>query len=444
MCIASLTSSPPGTFRRVSLVKKLIVSYAVMLLFTLAALVYAVYGLYSLNRTAREIAQSDLTALSSLTRLRTSLLAQEGYAGRYAILKGTEFIDLFREREKEFTGILRMLGEGGDQDTVAIEGYYLNYRQAVTALFADGKGNPARLRDSAQRLLAAIDALYDSRQKQLQSKLHEADAQQNDTITWTITLSLSGFFVVLAMAAIFVFHTATALGKLKRATHRIAEGDFDYDPKIPPGDEIGDLARDFTTMAAKLKVLEQMSLDASPLTRLPGNIAIERVLERRLQEGVQFAVCYADLDNFKAYNDRYGYVQASELIKITGEIIHEAVRVHGDRDTFVGHVGGDDFVMILSADHASTVCEAVIDLFTAEVIKHYSAEDIAKGGIEGTDRYGVDRFFPLMTISIAVIICGRGEFTSAVEIARSAAEIKEYVKEKPGSCYFISRRKQTR
>ena len=415
-----------------------------MLLFTLVALVYAVFGLYSLNRTARDIAQSDLTALSSLTRLRTSLLAQEGYAGRYAILKEPEFTNLFREREKEFLGILAGLGTRDPQDTAAIDALYQEYRATAAALFSGREAGPDRLRSTALRLLSAIDTLYDSRQKQLQARLHEADTQRQDSITGTITISLSGFFLALIMAAIFVFHTSTAIRKLKRATHRIAEGDFDYDPQIPPGDEIGDLARDFTTMAAKLKVLEQMSLDASPLTRLPGNIAIEQVLDRRLHSGSQFAVCYADLDNFKAYNDRYGYVKASELIKITGEIIYEAVKAHGDRNAFVGHVGGDDFVMIISSDHVSAVCEGVIDQFDAEVLKHYSAEDIARGGIEGTDRYGVDRFFPLMTISIAVVICGRGELTSAVEIARFAAEIKEYVKEKPGSCYFISRRKQTR
>ena len=103
------------------------------------------------------------------------------------------------------------------------------------------------------------------------------------------------------MAALLIYNISTAVRKLKRATHRIAEGDFDFDPGIPPGDEVGDLAEDFTRMARRLKELEQISLDASPLTRLPGNIAIEQVLERKLSEGIPFAVCYADLDNFKAY-----------------------------------------------------------------------------------------------------------------------------------------------
>ncbi len=182
-----------------------------------------------------------------------------------------------------------------------------------------------------------------------------------------------------------------AINKLKQATHRIAEGDFDHDPQIPTGDEIGDLAKDFTDMAARLKVLEQLSLDASPLTRLPGNIAIERILARRVNAGESFAVCYADLDNFKAYNDRYGYIKGNDVIRCTGEIIFDVVKQHGDDDAFVGHVGGDDFVMIVAPDRIPQVCNGVIDGFREMITAHYSPEDLEKGTTDGIDRYGVQR-----------------------------------------------------
>ena len=241
-----------------------------------------------------------------------------------------------------------------------------------------------------------------------------------------------------------IYTISSSIKKLKQATFFIAEGNFDHDPQLPPGDEIGDLARDFTSMAAKLKELEQLCLDASPLTRLPGNIAIERVLNKKLHETAPFAVCYADLDNFKAYNDRYGYIKGSEVIKMTGEIIYDAVTAHTSEDSFVGHVGGDDFVMVVPSEEAGMVCESVIERFSDKIRGHYGAEDLAKGFTEGKDRYGVKRIFPIMTISIAVLICQDGEYDSAVKIARAAVEIKEYAKEATGSNYLINRRRSER
>jgi diguanylate cyclase (GGDEF)-like protein len=275
-------------------------------------------------------------------------------------------------------------------------------------------------------------------QQDLQYKLETANRQERFTLLLTMGFSLAGLLLAIIIAVTFTYRTFSAVKKLRKATQRIAEGDFEHDPNIPTGDEIGALAEDFSRMAGRLKELEQMSLDASPLTRLPGNIAIERVINRRLQEGLSFALCYADLDNFKAFTDNYGYVKGSELIRLTGEIIYEAVKADGGADAFVGHIGGDDFVMILPAGNVAAVCEAVIRTFDAEIVRHYTDEDLARGGIEGADRYGVQRFFPVMTVSIAVIINEAGEFSTAVEIAKAAAEIKDYVKEKPGSNYLVS------
>jgi hypothetical protein len=101
-------------------------------------------------------------------------------------------------------------------------------------------------------------------------------------------------------------------------------------------------------------------------------------------------------------------------------------------------------VAVVAADKADAVCSVILEHFDAEVVKHYTPEDLARGGIEGADRYGVQRFFPIMTISIAVIISEGGEYSSAVEIAKTAAEIKDFAKEKPGSNYLINRRQKPR
>ena len=414
-----------------------------MALFTTAALAFSSFNLYALNKTARGIANKDLPIISSLIKLRTSLLAQESYAGKYAILKDPTFIDLFHQREKEsLTNLAILENLEPASDTARLKRLYADYRSASSSLLAGQTERTDRFRSASLRLLNAVDGFYVERQDLLQAELQGANYQQESTIRWTIIISCTGFLIAIGVAPFVTYRTFRAIRKLQRATHRIAEGNFDYDPQIPQGDEIGELARDFTRMAERLKVLEQNSLDASPLTRLPGNIAIERVLDQRLKSGASFAFCYADLDNFKPFSDHYGYAKGSELLRVTGDLILATVKAQGDAGSFVGHVGGDDFVMVLSTDKAAAVCEAVINSFDAEVCKHFSPEDLARGGIEGCDRYGVHRFFPITTISIAVIICGGDEFASAVDIARACAEVKDTAKETPGSSYLISRQKQ--
>lgn len=430
---------------RFRLVHKLIASYTAMTLFTLAAIVFSLTGLYSLHRIARDIARNDLVIISSIQQLSGSMQAQERNAGKYAILKRTEFQELFRRRESEFMENLRELERSGrNLDLSPLQSNYQTYRTAVDRMFQGKEEDTQFLKDAADKVTADINTLYNEQRRLLNAKLEAADRKQNSTVRWTFILSFTGFLLAICVAVIFTYNISSAIRKLKRATLRIAEGDFDYDPQISMGDEIGELARDFTRMAAKLKILEQVSLDASPLTRLPGNTAIERALNSRLSTGAPFAVCYADLDNFKAYNDRYGYIKASEVIKMTGEIIDNAVKKNAGNDAFIGHVGGDDFVMVVSSDEAPAVCEAVIQGFSDKIGVHYTPEDISRGGIEGVDRYGVPRLFPIMTISIAVIICQKGEYDSAVDIAKAAADIKEYVKGVAGSNYFINRRKNKR
>lgn len=431
---------------RLTLLQKLIFGYTALALLILAALLFSAGGLYSLNITAQEIANKHLPAINALTGLRNSLIAQESYSGKYAIFKSSEFRALFQRSETDFLAKLAVLEKTGRSEDIAVlKSHYEEYRAAAARLFDNGDGGTLELRGQAVKIFTALEEFYTVLQRDLQEKLETANRQERLSIALTMGFSLAGLLLAIIIAVTFTYRTFSAVKKLRQATQRIAEGDFGYDPKIPPGDEIGALAEDFSRMAGRLKELEQLSLDASPLTRLPGNIAIERVIERQLQEKARFALCYADLDNFKAFTDDYGYVKGSELIRLSGEIIYEAVKAHGGADAFVGHIGGDDFVMIISADNVVPVCKAVISAFDAEVVKHYTAEDLARGGIEGVDRYGVQRFFPVMTISIAVIINEAGEFSSSVELAKTAAEIKDFAKEKPGSNYLIShRRKQQR
>jgi len=428
-----------------TLVQKLIAGYAFMAFFTTAALIFSIMGLYSLHSTAREIARKDLVVINSTNKLRESLLAQERYAGKYAILKSPEFVELYNRREAEFLDTLQKLKRDKQGEEIEpLARLYQSYTTNAEQLFQGKTSDTLPLKTAAEKVLNAIDTFYTSKQSQLNSKLEAADEKESLTIRWTLILSFTGFTLAIFVAAFFIYNISTSIRRLKKATHRIAEGDFDYDPQIQAGDEIGDLAKDFTSMAARLKVLEQISLDASPLTRLPGNIVIERILNIRLQEKIPFAVCYADLDNLKAYNDHYGYVKASEVIRKAGEIINDAVKATAGDDAFVGHIGGDDFIMVVDQEEAATLCNEVINKFDAEIRNHYSPADLARGSIDAVDRYGVPRVFPIMTISIAVTICSQGEYDSAVEIAKAAGDIKDYVKGMPGSNFLINRRKTRR
>ncbi len=431
--------------KKLALIHKLIASYAAISFFTLTALVISYAGLYSLNKTAREIVTDDFVLINSATRLRESVLAQQSYAAKFAILKGPEFRELYLQREAEFLNVLGTLQKTGkDRSLAEIAKSYREFREIADRLFQETPGSAPGLKSAAEKVTALLEKTLADRQNLLGKKLEAAKQREQSTIRWTLSLSLTGLLLALCVAALLIFNISTAVRKLKKATHRIAEGDFDFNPEIPPGDEVGDLAEDFTRMARRLKELEQMSLDASPLTRLPGNIAIEQVLELKLNEGTPFAVCYADLDNFKAYNDQYGYIRGSDLIKATGEIIYEVVNALDSQSAFVGHIGGDDFVMVLAPEKAAEVCAAVIDKFDGTIPEFYRREELATGGIEGTDRYGVTRKFPIMTISIAIIICQKGAYDSAMSIAKAATEMKNILKVESGSNYSINRRLQPR
>lgn len=254
-------------------------------------------------------------------------------------------------------------------------------------------------------------------------------------------LGLLGGLVGMVFA---VYQASRIIGRLRQATSHL--GDVVLD-EMSPSEFLrasDGLDREIQEMMLKIKDNQQRYLDASPLTRLPGNLAIEQVLKGKMDQGEKFALCYIDLDDFKAFNDKYGYAKGSDLIKMTGEVLYRAKDKYAEQQDFVGHIGGDDFVLITSPDEAKKICQAIIDEFDRLIPEYYHAEDRAKGFIEGMDRYGVKRRFPIMSISIAVVSDVKRSFKSPIEIAKAATEIKDYVKSLPGSNYLIDRRVTTR
>jgi diguanylate cyclase (GGDEF)-like protein len=196
--------------------------------------------------------------------------------------------------------------------------------------------------------------------------------------------------------------------------------------------------------SSKLKMIINRSrrdLGVNPTTRLPGTSIIEREISRRIKRGQDFAACYADLDNFKAYNDYYGYHYGDSLIKMTSEIIRDVV-YSSTKDGFVGHIGGDDFVFTIPPEKIHTICDKIIKIFDRMIIRRYKKEDVKRGFIVTANRRGKKEKFPIMTLSIAVIVNQKRMFRHLGEISHMITDLKCYTKTLPGSNYFVERRKK--
>ena len=177
-----------------------------------------------------------------------------------------------------------------------------------------------------------------------------------------------------------------------------------------------------------------------PSTRLPGTVTIEEEIGRRLGSGTLFAVCYADLDHFKEFNDRYGYYEGDRIIRLLAQILHDVSWGVSGPDGFVGHIGGDDFIIILPLAAVSEVCSEVIAVFDALAPLQYSEPDRRAGYFFGKDRRGQLHRVPLMTLSIGVVSNERRHFATAAQVSELATEMKSYAKTLAGSVFTIDRR----
>ncbi|MGZ8411428.1 MAG: GGDEF domain-containing protein [Gemmatirosa sp.] len=177
-----------------------------------------------------------------------------------------------------------------------------------------------------------------------------------------------------------------------------------------------------------------------PTTRLPGTPAIEAELTRRLNAEQQFAACYADLDHFKEFNDRYGYNEGDRVIRLVARLLHDVVKGVSGEAGFVGHIGGDDFLFIVPLADASPVCELIVETFELFTPHQYSEADRRAGYYFGKDRRGQLHRVPLMSLSIGVATTERRRYTAATQISRLASEMKTYAKAQPGSLYAVDRR----
>ena len=178
----------------------------------------------------------------------------------------------------------------------------------------------------------------------------------------------------------------------------------------------------------------------SPLTGLPGNIQIHAELKKRISKGEEFSVLYLDLDNFKAYNDVYGFLKGDQIIEFTAQTVTKCVHEIFQENSFIGHIGGDDFIAIVPSVEVDKICQSIIAYFDKNVTKFFTEEDIEKGYIEVANRKGIIEQFALTSISIGVVIVERGRFSNILEIGDVGAQVKHMAKSIMGSSYAIDRR----
>lgn len=181
-------------------------------------------------------------------------------------------------------------------------------------------------------------------------------------------------------------------------------------------------------------------LEANPLTRLPGNVSILNELQEKIDKNAKFSVCYLDLDKFKAYNDKYGFEHGDELIKECARILIRITKELGNADDFIGHIGGDDFVIITTPNKSDALCEKIIAEFDKTSPKFYSEADRKAGFIIAKDRKGQPSKIPLMSISIGVVSNEKRKITHVAEIGEIGAELKTQAKNIERSNYVKDQR----
>ncbi|MGD9546066.1 MAG: diguanylate cyclase [Candidatus Krumholzibacteriia bacterium] len=197
---------------------------------------------------------------------------------------------------------------------------------------------------------------------------------------------------------------------------------------------------DLGNLLREVQRLRESDIDANPLTHLPGNNTIATAIQEAIDQGRDMTVIYTDLDNFKAYNDAYGFSAGDDILLFNAETLQTALRTICPDDSFLGHVGGDDFVLLVPAAKAEQVGARIAEIFDAGAPMFYRDEDLHRGCLVAQDRQGNEQHFPIMGISMGGVRLTSRPFTRFVEVAAVCAEVKHAAKKIPGSNLFMDRR----
>jgi GGDEF domain-containing protein/CHASE3 domain sensor protein len=444
-----------SNFLRLSIADKLMLGFSSLLALLVIISVYALTNLNRISSINDSIQQTDIPVIVAAEKMIDLVLAEELYARRYMVFRTSDVLNIFQDKQKAFEHQLDIINSVPERKNFPVAETARLHRQYIDLLLegtqsADESSAPmsteseGKIKVHQEKFIAAIQAMAADAQQDQNDKTSATAAIGAVAFKVAAILCALGLVLSMAAATIITRNIAGAIKKLKFATEMIALGEFNHDPDISNKDELGDLAKAFVTMAGRLKHLEEMNLDTSPLTRLPGGTTIDTVMNKRITAKAQIAFCLMDIDNFKAYNDHYGYAKGNELIQATADIISQAVADHGLEFDFIGHIGGDDFVVITAPGTCMKICQAVIDTFDKTIPGMYDADDRKRGHIVGENRQGDKVVFPLATISIAVVTNEHSEYLNHIQIGDAAAEMKEHANAVAGSVVQVDKRKNRR
>jgi diguanylate cyclase (GGDEF)-like protein len=255
-------------------------------------------------------------------------------------------------------------------------------------------------------------------------------------------VGIAGIFILIAN---FIFVSSfyrkffNRLQKIEDASVKILDGEYDVFVKDKEEDELNKLIRSFNMMAGTINEQIEHAQKANPLSGLPGNITIENEMEERLEKEEDFAILYIDLDNFKSYNDKYGFQRGDDVILYARDKMQSVAEIFPEESKiFLGHEGGDDYVIIMRGEDALAYAEKFISSFDSSVEKFYNEHDKRQGFILSTDRDGNRKKFEFVACSIAVVY-GQGK-ESTTEIVESASKVKKKVKgrdARKGSAFVV-------
>ncbi len=426
-----------------------------MISFTIIVGLYATWSLNTLNKITTTVIYDDVAAQEKLAKLNDNILAQDLYEKRYLVFKDINADDIFRNRSSEFKSQIAEIKKIYpsfqnllNDISVSHEGYNELFKKETYLI----KNNNVReaenlssteLKNNLDKILSLLKELEIKLKAQQTQHISKSNILGERAFIITITLNIVSILFGALFAYLITNNLSASIETLKDATYSIKSGNFDTMPEIKGADELADLAISFKEMSARLKELEATNLDANPLTKLPGNLAIEKELLTRLNENENFSFCLIDLDNFKAFSDRYGFAKGSDVLKWVGDILLEIVKTAGTDEDFLGHIGGDDFVIICAPERMESICKMIIDKFDKGIVKHYEPEDLERGYIVSIDRKDKPAIFPIMTISVAVVNTDRTVIRDPKDVAEKVAELKQYAKTFAKSLYVVDRRRST-
>ncbi|HMK56024.1 MAG TPA: sensor domain-containing diguanylate cyclase [Dissulfurispiraceae bacterium] len=432
-----------------NIAKKIMLGYGVLLIVVFAHLIYSLSILGQMDRINEAISRVDNPIVVKADQLPENLFGQELYASRLAILKDKDSYELLQLKINEFSQLINeMKSVNNPPDSfrelvskctaflLELQSFYGTMASAA-ALTDEQRNSIAQRQKELIEMARSISGAvrYDQRSKtELSAEIGRMAYRE------LLVVGVGSVLVAVGITLLFARYISRAVGQLKMSTRMISESRFDEVKFLDSGDEFGEVSKSIAEMAGKIQHLEKLYIATNPLSLLPGGLAIDDTIGTRLEAGIPTAICVIDLDNFKIFNDRYGYAKGNDVIKETAAIITDTVKELGAADDFIGHIGGDDFIVVTAPDKYEPICRAIIKRFDERITSFYDPADREKGVIVAKNRQGAEVVYPLMTVSIAVVSDRNGTIKKLSILSRRAAELKEYAKSMTGSVFVVDQR----